>query len=288
VSFGQVADAAAKIVPPKDVALKDPKDWKIVGQPLKRLDTAEKLTGKQIYGVDLKLPGMVNAAIKDCPVFGGKVQSFDASAVLGLPGVHKVVPVGESAVAVVADTFWHAKMAMDALPIIWDEGPNATVSSETVAEMLKEGLGASQAFVGNQAGDVKAALAGAARTVEAVYAYPHQNHACMEPMNATALYTPDAAKSGRRPRTARRRSPPRPKPLASRSANARCTRSTSAAVSGAAARCMIGCARWWRSPRRCRARRSSCSGRAKRTCCTAGSTRSRSASSRERWMRRAT
>ena len=191
LSFGQVADAAAKIDPPKDVPLKDPKDWKIVGQPLKRLDTAEKLTGKQVYGVDLKLPGMVNAAIKDCPVFGGKVQSFDANAVSRLPGVKKVVPVGDSAVAVVADTFWNAKVAMDALPIVWDEGPNANVSSETVAEMLKEGLGAAQAFVGNQAGDVKAALAGAAKTVEAVYAYPHQNHACMEPMNATALYTPE-------------------------------------------------------------------------------------------------
>ena len=171
--------------------LKDPKDWKIVGKPLKRLDTADKVTGKQVYGFDLKLPGMLNAAIKDCPVFGGKVKSFDAAKVVGMNGVKKVVPVGDSAVAVVADTWWQAKTALDALPIEWDDGPNAKVSSATIAAMLKEGLDAEQAFVGNQNGDAKAALAGAAKKIEAVYAYPFQNHAPMEPMNATARYTPE-------------------------------------------------------------------------------------------------
>jgi isoquinoline 1-oxidoreductase beta subunit len=134
---------------------------------------------------------MLNAAIKDCPVFGGKVKSFEAAKVKGMPGVRHVVPVGDSAVAVVADTWWQAKTALDALPIVWDEGPNAKVSSATIAAMLKEGLDADKVFVGNQNGDVKAALASAAKKVEAVYSYPFQNHACMEPMNATAKYTPD-------------------------------------------------------------------------------------------------
>jgi isoquinoline 1-oxidoreductase beta subunit len=191
VTFGQVAAAAARMEPPKDVPLKDPKDWVIVGKPVKRLDTAEKLTGKQVYGIDLKLPGMLNAAIKDSPVFGGKVASFDAKAVEAMQGVKKVVQVGDTAVAVVADTWWRAKTALDALPITWDEGLNARATSETIAAMLKEGLGAPDAFVGNKVGDAAAALKGAAKTVEAVYGVPFQNHATMEPMNATALWTAD-------------------------------------------------------------------------------------------------
>ena len=190
-TYGKVAEAAAKLAPPEGVKLKDPKDWKIIGKPVKRLDTADKVNGKKIYGFDLKLPGMLTATIKDCPVTGGKVKSFDAAKVMGLKGVKKVVPVGESAVAVVADTFWRAKTALDALPIVWDEGANAKVSSASIAEWLKAGLDAPEAFVGNQNGDAKAAIAGAAKKVEAVYGYPYLNHAPMEPMNATALYTPD-------------------------------------------------------------------------------------------------
>ncbi len=190
-TYGKVAEAAAKITPPKDVPLKDPKDWKIIGKGIKRLDTVEKLTGKAVYGVDFKLPGMLNATIKECPVFGGKVKSFDAAKVEKMKGVRKVVQVGDTAVAVVADTWWQAKVAMDALPIVWDEGDNAKVSSATIAATLKEGLDAEQAFVGNKNGDAKTALAGAAKKVEAVYAYPYLNHAPMEPMNATARYTPD-------------------------------------------------------------------------------------------------
>ena len=190
-TYGKVAEAAAKLTPPANVALKDPKDWKLIGKSVKRLDTMGKVTGAQVYGADLKLPGMLNAAIKDCPVFGGKVKSFEAAKVQSMPGVRHVVQVGDSAVAVVADTWWEAKTALDALPIVWDEGPNAAVSSATIALMLKAGLDADQAFVRNQNGDVKAGLAGAAKKVEAVYAYPFQNHAPMEPMNATAKYTPD-------------------------------------------------------------------------------------------------
>ncbi|HEY9066542.1 MAG TPA: molybdopterin cofactor-binding domain-containing protein [Burkholderiaceae bacterium] len=190
-TYGKVAVAASKLTPPTEVALKDPKTWKVAGKPVKRLDTVAKTTGKQVFGMDLKLPGMLNAAIVDCPVFGGKVKSFDAAKIAGKPGVKKVVKVGDSAVAVVADTWWHAKSALAAMPIEWDEGPNAKVSSETIAAMLKEGLTAQQAFVGNEKGDAKKALADAARKVEAVYSYPFQNHATMETMNATVRWTPE-------------------------------------------------------------------------------------------------
>jgi len=190
-TYGKVAEAAAKLTQPEKPTLKDPTEWKLIGKSVKRLDTIDKLTGKQVYGFDLKLPGMLNAAIKDCPVFGGKVKSYEAAKVTGMPGVRHVVKVGDSAVAVVADTWWQAKTALDALPIVWDEGENAKVSSASIAAMLKEGLDADQAFVANQNGDVKAAIAGAAKKIEAVYAYPFQNHAPMEPMNATAKYTPD-------------------------------------------------------------------------------------------------
>ncbi len=190
-TYGKVAGAAAKLAVPEDVKLKDPKDWTIAGKPLKRLDTAEKLTGKQIYGADLKLPGMLNAAIKQCPVFGGKVKSFDADAVKSMPGVKKVVAVEDYAVAVVADKWWQAKTALDALPIEWDEGENADVSSASIAEFLNEGLSAKEAFIGNKVGDADAAIAKAAKKIEAVYSYPYQNHATMEPMNATAKWTED-------------------------------------------------------------------------------------------------
>ena len=190
-SFGKVAAAAGKLEPPAEVKLKDVKDWKIAGKGVKRLDTMDKLTGKQIYGIDLKLPGMLNAAIKDCPVTGGKLKSFDAAKIMAMPGVKHVVPVDDSAVAVVADTYWHARTAIAALSIVWDEGPNAKVTSASIAAWLKEGFDAEEAYVGNKAGDAKGAIAGAAKKVEAVYSYPYQNHATLEPMNATALYTPD-------------------------------------------------------------------------------------------------
>ena len=190
-TYGKVAAAAAKLPVPEKPKLKDPKDWKIAGKPLKRLDTADKVVGKMTYGIDFTLPGMLNAAIKDCPVFGGKVKSFDAAKVSGMKGVKKVVQVDDKAVAVIADTWWQAKTALDALPIEWDKGENAKVSSESIAKWLEEGLTAETKFVGNKAGDAQAAIAGAAKKVEAVYAYPYQNHACMEPMNATALVTAD-------------------------------------------------------------------------------------------------
>jgi len=190
-TYGKVADAAAKLEVPTNVALKDPKDWTIAGKPLKRLDTAAKVVGAQVYGADLKLEGMLNAAIKQCPVFGGRLRSFDAAAVAAMPGVRKVVAVDDNAVAIVATYWWQAKTAIDALPIEWDDGEHAKVSSADIAAFVAEGLDASQAFVGNRNGDADGALATAARTVEAVYSYPFQNHATMEPMNATAVWTQD-------------------------------------------------------------------------------------------------
>jgi isoquinoline 1-oxidoreductase subunit beta len=191
VSYGKVADAAAKLPPPSDVALKSTKDWKIAGKPLKRLDSPEKLIGKTTYGIDVRLPGMLYAAISACPVFGGTLKSYDEAKVRDMPGVKHVLRVGDDAVAVVADSWWRAKTALEALPVVWDEGKNAKVSSATIADFLKEGLDSDQAIVGNQAGDVQAALAGAAKVVEALYAFPYRIHATMEPMNATALYTSD-------------------------------------------------------------------------------------------------
>ena len=188
-TYGKVADAAARLEAPKEIPLKDPKSWTIAGKPMKRLDTADKIDGRKVFGIDLVLPGMLNAAIKACPVFGGKLKGFDAASVAGKPGIRKVVAVGDNAVAVIADTWWQAKTALDAVKIDWDNGPNAGMSSEKTAAMLREGLDAKEAFVGNQAGDADAAIAAAARRVEAVYSVPHQHHVTMEPMNATARWT---------------------------------------------------------------------------------------------------
>jgi isoquinoline 1-oxidoreductase beta subunit len=189
ITFGKVADAASKVEPPTDIKLKDPKDWKIIGKGLKRLDTPDKVQGKTVYGIDVKLPGMVNAALKAAPVFGAKLKSFDAARVTSMRGVKKVVAVEDNAVAVVADTWWNAKTALEALPVQWEETPNDKVSSASIAEVLKAGLDAETPLIGNKGGDVNAALAGAAKKVEAVYSYPYQHHVTMEPQNATALYT---------------------------------------------------------------------------------------------------
>jgi isoquinoline 1-oxidoreductase subunit beta len=198
--FGELVAAAAKLPVPAaaDVPLKDPKTWRLVGKRLPRLDTVEKVTGAQIYGADLSLPGMLNAAIKACPVHGGKLVGFDATAIANRPGVRAVLKVDDTAVAVVADTWWRAHKALEALPITWDEGAGAKVGSADTAAILKAALDAPEAAVGTTVGDAKAALAKSARRIEAVYAYPHQNHACMEPMNATARFTPAAdGKPGR-------------------------------------------------------------------------------------------
>jgi isoquinoline 1-oxidoreductase beta subunit len=194
-TYGKVAAAAARLPPPdtKAIVLKDPKTWKVAGKPVKRLDTGDKLDGSKRYAIDVRVPGLLNAALKSCPVFGGKLVSFDNAAIAQRPGVKGAVRVNDSTVAVVADTWWHAKTALDALPIQWDEGAGATQSSATIAQHLIEGLTADNAFAQRNEGDALKAIAGAARKIEATYATPFLAHATMEPMNCTARVTADSA-----------------------------------------------------------------------------------------------
>ncbi len=193
--YGKVALAASKLPVPdfKTIKLKDARNWKVAGKPLPRLDTLGKLDGSQVFGADVRLPGMLSAAIRDCPVFGGKLISFDDSKVKAMRGVKAVVKVGATGVAVVADNWWRAKTALEQLPVVWDEGANANVSSSTIAAHLKEGLDAPGDYAGRKEGDALKAIAGAARKVEALYSTPFLAHACMEPMNATVLYTSERA-----------------------------------------------------------------------------------------------
>ena len=177
-TYGKVAEAAAKLEVPKDVKLKDPKDWKIAGKPLKRLDTADKVIGKMIYGIDVKLPGMLNAAIKAMPGVRRQGEELrrrqgreDAGREEGRAGRRQRRRRGGR----------HLLARQDrarALPIEWDTVGNEKVSTAPRSpSSSKAGLDADQAFVGNENGDVKAAIAGAAKKVEAVYTYPYQNHA---------------------------------------------------------------------------------------------------------------
>ncbi len=189
--YGHLASAAAKLEPPKEIPLKDPKDWKVIGKPIHRLDTLEKVNGKQMYGIDVKLPNMLTGAVKACPVRGGKLKSFDAAKIEKMPGVKKVVSIDGNAVVVVADTYWSARTALAALPIEWDVGKLGDIQQSDVVAMLKEGLTATETYIGNKVGDAKTAIDGAAKKVEATYAFPWQNHAPMEPLNATALWTTD-------------------------------------------------------------------------------------------------
>jgi len=188
--FGEVAEAAAKLPLPAEPKLKDPKHWTLVGTPQKRLDTMDKVTGKPIFGIDVRVPNMLYAAIVQCPVFGGAPKSYDEAKIRGLKGVRQVVSL-PNAVAVVADSWWQAKQAVDALSVTWDEGQNGKVSSANIADLLRGGLAAPEAAVVRREGDVEAALAKAVKRVEAEYAAPYLAHATMEPQNCTAHVTPD-------------------------------------------------------------------------------------------------
>jgi isoquinoline 1-oxidoreductase beta subunit len=183
-SYGKVADAAAKLTPPdaKTIVLKKPAEWTIAGTSLPRLDTANKVNGTKVFTIDMKMPGMLCAAVKSCPVFGGKLVGYDEAKVLSMRGIKGVVKVDDATVAVVADTWWRAKNALENLPIDWDLGPNAKASSSTIAASLKEGLDAEGDFWQRKTGDAPAAIKTAAKTVEAVYVTPFVAHATMEPM----------------------------------------------------------------------------------------------------------
>lgn len=186
--YGEVAAEAAKLPVPANVTVKTPAQWKLIGRGVKRLDTKEKLSGKLTYAIDVVLPDMLNASIAQCPVFGGKLKSFDADKVKTMPGVRHVLAVGDNAVAVVADKWYQANTALKALPIVWDEGTNGGVDSAQIDVFLRAGLDAKDAALGQKKGDVEAGLKGATKVVEAVYASPFQNHATLEPMNCTAKF----------------------------------------------------------------------------------------------------
>jgi isoquinoline 1-oxidoreductase beta subunit len=194
-SYGEVAAAAAKLTPPdpKTIKLKNPKDWKVAGKPIKRLDTADKVNGSRVFAIDVRLPGMIYAAVKACPVYGGKVVSYDEAKVADMPGFSGVIRVDDSTIAVVANTWWRAKTALEALPIKWDEGAGAKQSSATIATHLGQGLTSNDAFADINVGDAPQAIAGAAKKVEAVYSTPFLSHACMEPMNCTVRITANKA-----------------------------------------------------------------------------------------------
>ncbi|MGC2519502.1 MAG: molybdopterin cofactor-binding domain-containing protein [Burkholderiales bacterium] len=187
-SFGKVANAAARLEPPKEVKLKDPKDWKIVGKSMPRFDIPATVRGMQRYGIDTQLPGMVYAAVAQCPVFGGKLKSFDAARVQGRRGIIKVVAVdNDGAVAVIADNWWRAKEALKDLPLEWDIGANGNVSSASIMEFLRAGQAQPAAPVMRRAGDVDQALASAANVIEAEYFTPYLAHSPLEPMGCTAV-----------------------------------------------------------------------------------------------------
>ncbi len=190
VTFGAVAEAAAKIAPPADVKLKHPRDWKLAGTARKRLDVLDKVTAKPVYALDVRLPGMLYAAIVQCPVFGGTLKAVDDSSIAAAPGVRGVVRMPD-AVAVVADSWWRAKRAADALRVTWDDRGNNRNSSAAIMQAVRDALDAPAAQVGRADGDATVALSRAVRRIAADYAVPFLAHATMEPQTCTAHVRPD-------------------------------------------------------------------------------------------------
>ena len=184
LSYGKLAQAASKLPVPTNVALKDPKDFKLIGKSMKRLDTAGKVTGRTKFGIDTRVDGMLYAAMARCPVFGGKALTFDATKAKAVPGVKQVVQTSRG-VAVVADNTWSALQAVKLLDIKWDEGANANQNSAAISKLFAERAGKPGVEV-SKTGDAAAGMAGAAKKVEAVYEVPFLAHATMEPMNCTA------------------------------------------------------------------------------------------------------
>lgn len=191
--YGEVAAEAAKIPPPIDVRLRDPKDWRIAGRPIRRLDIPDKVVGKPVFAVDVVLPGMLHASIAQCPVFGGRMKTLDSTAAMAMRGVKKVVRE-QGFVAVIADSWWRADQALQKLDIDWDEGGNGSVGNEQVAAMLREGLSAASLPRARDMGNVDTAFADTgniAKVIEVEYSSPYLNHATMEPMTCTAWFKGD-------------------------------------------------------------------------------------------------
>jgi isoquinoline 1-oxidoreductase beta subunit len=183
-SFGELADRAAQIPVPEAVLLKNPDEFKIIGKPVKRLDTSEKVTGKAVYGIDVRLPGMLTAVIARPPVFGARLKSFAAGPAEAIAGVKYVLPI-DGGVAVVADSFWAAKKGCDALTVEWNEGPNAALSTDALRGKYAE-LAKRPGLVARRQGNPVESLATAAKRVKAVYEVPYLAHAPMEPLNCVA------------------------------------------------------------------------------------------------------
>lgn len=188
VSYGTMAADASKLAIPQDVTLKDPKEWKILGQPLKRFDIPDKVTGKTQFAIDTRAPDLVYAAIAQCPVFGGKLKKVDADRIAQMPGVVKVVSMEDFVAVIAQKSWWYAQRALKELPIEWDFGEHVKVSSASIKEFLQEGLDAKDVPVSRNEGDAEKAFAAAAKIVEAEYYAPYLEHATMEPQNCTALY----------------------------------------------------------------------------------------------------
>jgi len=189
-TYGSLADAASQLKPPANVPLKDPKQFTLIGKPVRRLDTPSKVNGTAQFGLDVRLPGMVYAVVARPPVFGGKVVSVDAAETLRIPGVRAVEQV-PSGVAVVAEKFWAAKVGRDKLKITWDDGENAALSTTKMREEFSK-LSATPGAIARKAGDPAAALAGAAKTITAEYDVPYLAHAMMEPLNCVVDLRPES------------------------------------------------------------------------------------------------
>ncbi|MCP2091744.1 UNVERIFIED_ORG: isoquinoline 1-oxidoreductase beta subunit [Paraburkholderia sediminicola] len=191
--YGKLASAAAKRPIPKDVRLKHPEEWKIIGKPLPRLEARDKIFGQPIYALDVQIPDMLYATVSACPTLGGQVVSFDARQALGMPGVRHVVTVEKNAVAVVADSWWQARRALSTVVVTWDHGPGQHLTTDSLRQMFASSLDADDAAIDLKLGDIDAALRNAAMVIKADYEVPYLAHTTMEPQTCTAHVTDDSA-----------------------------------------------------------------------------------------------
>lgn len=200
--YGELAVNAGKLPLPKSVLLKDPGEYTLIGKSTPRLDAPAKVDGSAIFGMDVQLPGLLTATIARCPVFGGKVKSFNSKAALKIKGVKKIAKVSNG-IAIIAEHYWAAKLGLDALKVVWDMGPNATLDTKTIRKIFEDALDKGGVTEKNT-GNVDQGMKTATKKVEATYSVPYQAHACMEPMNATAdvrkdqcdVYAPTQAQTG--------------------------------------------------------------------------------------------
>src|SRR6202521_734992 len=189
LTYGSLAEAASKLPVPQNVPLKSPSQYTLIGKATKRLDTPDKVNGSAQYGIDVRQPGMLYAVVARCPVFGGKVASFDAAKAKAIPGVKNVIQISNG-VAVIADNTWTAMQGRRALEVKWDEGPNASLTSAAISKALAD-ASTKPGAVARKVGDVDAGLAGAAMKIEVDYEVPFLAHATMEPQNCTAYVRAD-------------------------------------------------------------------------------------------------